>query len=643
MKKKVSKQPEIATGVIRIHPRGFGFLIPDAREMFPEDVFIPRHATLGAVDGDYVEVSVNVLWISEKGPEGRVAKILRRGRSHLAGIVSYVGKKEQIYAYVPLLGEDQSMRIIPSDERQLKVGDRIIIHVKDWGGKKRNPLGEMSSYIGHISDPSCDIAAAIEEFELTSDFPESALEEAKAFGTHVSTADLKQREDLRSLNCLTIDPDTAKDFDDALSLKQEKDGTYYLGVHIADVSHYVKPESALDFEARQRCNSVYFPGSVLPMLPHQLSSHLCSLKAGVNRLTISVFVTIDAEGNVLDYQIKRSVIRSKKRFTYKEAKNVLDGIQTSPFASDLALMVKLCMLLKKKRALRGCIEFTLPDLSLDLDDTGHVKKVSIVEYDISHQLVEEFMLLANEIVATHMGKQGKPLAYRIHEEPNVENIRDFAQTASSIGFKIPPNPTAEELQALFDEARQTPFGQFLATAFIRSMKLASYSTQNIGHYGLGLEYYTHFTSPIRRYIDLIVHRALFNEHADAEALEDQAVKCSEKERLSAKAEASVILLKKLRYLEARRQKKVSVYEAVIVTIKPFGFFFELKEILYEGFLPLPDLSLEIGSKIVVRLEAVDLVTRQTDWTLITPLPKKKGKQQKLFTQRRKKQPKRKNK
>lgn len=616
MHKKKSKNLEFATGVIRINPRGFGFLIPDERELFPDDIFVPRRATMGAIDGDTVEVALNLREISEKGPEGRVIKILKRGRSHLAGIITYVGRKNQLLAYAPLLGDNQMIRILPTEERELKIGDRIIIHVLDWGGRREDCLGEMSTYIGHISDPSCDVQAAIEEFELKDAFPSKVLEEAKGFGLSVKPIEWKDREDLTSQICFTIDPDTAKDFDDALSLTQDSEGNFHLGVHIADVSYYVQPGSPLDQEAALRCNSVYFPGTVVPMLPHTLSSHLCSLKPNVNRLTISVLMTISSEGEVKKYHIFRSVIRSKKRFTYREAKDVLDGIKKHKFADQLKLMADLCLILKKKRAERGSIEFSLPDISFHLMESGDVEKVERVEYDITHQLVEEFMLLANEVVATHMSKQGKPLTYRIHEEPNPENIRDFAATASAIGFTLPDSPTSEQIQHVFDQARETPFGQFLATSFIRSMKLAIYSTENIGHYGLGLEHYTHFTSPIRRYIDLIVHRVLFNTNDEGVDLEEIALRCSDKERLAAKAESSVLLLKKLRYLEAKRKKGEATYDAVIVSIKHFGFFFELKEIMYEGFLPITDKQFALGVKIAVTLLDVDLVTRQTSWKLI---------------------------
>lgn len=592
-------------------------MLPDDRKAFPDDIFIPRKVIHGAVDGDQVEAEINPYSWSEKGPEGKVIKVLKRGRSHVAGTVTYVDRKGQSFAYVPILGEEKIMRVLPSKKRKLKVGDRLIIHVVNWGGQRKESVGEMSSYIGHISDPSCDNAAAIEEFGLKSAFPEEVIEEAKSFGEQVSSRVEKGRKDLRHLNCITIDPATAKDFDDALSLHKEDDGTFSLGVHIADVSYYVKPNSALDTEAQERCNSVYFPGSVIPMLPHELSSHLCSLKPNVNRLAISVLMTLDSQGKLTSYEICRSLIRSKRRFAYEEAKEILDGNKKSAFLAQLKLMVELCALLKKKRVERGSIEFALPDIFIEVTEGGEVRKIDLVEYDITHQMVEEFMLLANEVVATHLSKQGKSLTYRIHDEPNAENLSDFAQTANLFGFRLSSTPTVEELQKLFDEARESPFGQFLAIAFIRSMKLASYSTQNIGHYGLGLEYYTHFTSPIRRYIDLLVHRVLFDEIEKQGDLEALAVRCSEKERLSAKAETALLLLKKLRFLQKALDEGKDTYRAVVASIKPFGSFFELESMLFEGFLPPLEEKLTLGSKIIVRLKEVNLVTRETVWEFLT--------------------------
>lgn len=624
------KNKDYVIGTLRVHTRGFGFLVPDAGG---EDIFIPKRMTKGAVDGDRVEVEVNPLAFSEKGPEGRVNKILERFHSHVAGtVVSEVHKKKGGYAYVPLLGADEEMRLLPF---QGKFGDRVIIEVVHWGSKQKEPLGKVVNVIGTIFDPACDVKAAILEYEIEETFSEKVIDEAKAFGADVTEADCKKREDLRELETFTIDPETAKDFDDALSLHKDKKG-YHLAVHIADVSYYVRPGSALDLSAMDRCNSVYFPGEVVPMLPHELSSHLCSLMPNVDRLAVTVFMTFDFDGELKEHRIARSVINSQKRFSYEEAKQVLDGKKKSKHKKTLDLMVELCHLLKKKRAERGSIEFALPDVFVQIDKKGNPTKIVLVEYDITHQLVEEFMLKANEIVATELSNRGKPLTYRIHEEPNEENIREFAATAYALGFSVPNTPTNEDLQALFDEARSSPFGKFLATSFIRSMKLACYSTQNVGHYGLGLEHYTHFTSPIRRYIDLVVHRLLFDEVREDENLEEIAKLCSEKERLSAKAENAVLTLKKLRYLSAKAGPELeNPFQAIVTKIRPNGFFFELTDCLIQGFIPIDKISdkefivydekrmrlkgkklaFHTGDSLSVHLDELDLVTLETKWSI----------------------------
>lgn len=650
---------DIVKGVLKIHPRGFGFLQPDNSLLYPEDIFIPKHLTKNAVDGDTVEVLINQEAISDKGPEGKVLTILSRSRTHMAGIIRQIDNQGQLIAHVPLLGAQQRVVVDPSEEHSLIVGDRIVMEVLSWGTKETGTHCKFSHYLGNISDPSCDIYAAIEEFELRADFPTHALEEAVRFGKQVSVKSIKDREDLRHLTTFTIDPDTAKDFDDALSLTKDSRGIYHLGVHIADVSYYVKPGTAIDDEARQRCNSTYFPNYCLPMLPAALSENLCSLKPNVNRLTVSVLMTFDSEGELIDHRICRSVIKSTKRFTYREAKKVLDSEKKSVHFKTLNLMVELCRLLKKKRYERGSIEFSLPELVVMVDEKGKPYQTDYITYDITHQMVEEFMLKANEIVAWDLTQKNKNLTYRIHEEPAEENLRDFALLAAAFGFKVSDCPTSQELQKLFEEAGETPFANFLASSYIRRMRLAAYSAENIGHYGLSLTTYCHFTSPIRRYIDLVVHRILFGEDAEFEYLQKIAQKCSEQERISAKAENSVRVLKKLRLLKQMHlQNAYKEYDAIITKVKSFGIYFEIMEVLLEGFLHISELEEDYfifeegkkrlrgtrkggtytsGSSLTVMLKEIDFILQETKWHVVPHHPKietKKAKQTKSKKTRR---------
>lgn len=627
----------VVTGILRMHPRGFGFLQVEDTDLYEEDIFIPKPFTLNAVDGDHVEVQVNPI-ISEKGPEGKVIAILSRTRTHLAGIIREVDRHGEILAYVPLLGQDQRVIVQSSKKFPLKIGDRIVMEVVEWGEKDTETICAPTSILGHISDASCDIPAAIAEFELRGEFPKKVMEEAKKWGNRVSTKEIAQREDLRGIDCFTIDPDTAKDFDDAINVTKDSKGNYHLGVHIADVSHYVHPDSEMDKEAFLRCNSTYFPNYCLPMLPSTLSDNLCSLKPNVNRLAVSVLVDFDSQGNMTNYRIARSVIKSAKRFSYREAKEILDGKKRSRHTPALHLMVELCKLLKRKRYERGSIEFSLPELVVKVDKDGTPYGTDYIEYDVTHQLVEEFMLKANEIVATHLDKKGKNLTYRIHDVPAEENMRDFSVLAGAFGFKLSNNPTPAELQILFDEALNTPYGPYLATSYIRRMRLAIYSPDNIGHYGLSLTHYCHFTSPIRRYVDLVAHRILFGESDDREELDRISQLASERERISAKAEGSVLLLKKLRLLQDFHEKEAfKQHEAVISRIKNFGIYFEVIDFMLEGFLHISEIgndyyiyeessmrlkgrhqggTFTAGDKITVMLKDVDLVMRECQWQMV---------------------------
>ncbi len=630
---------DVVKGIIKMHPRGFGFVQPDVATQLTQDIFIPKHLTKNAVDGDIVEVLIQQDFISDKGPEGKVVTILSRSRTHMAGVVREMDRTGEFVVHVPLLGTQQRVIVQFTEEHPLKIGDRIVMEVIDWGTKETETVCKFSHYLGHISDPSCDIYAAIEEFELRSDFPSNVIKEAESLGKTVSQTDIKAREDLRFLNCFTIDPDTAKDFDDAVSLSKDEYGMYHLGVHIADVSHYVKPGTSLDEEAQMRCNSTYFPGKCIPMLPGALSENLCSLKPNVNRLTVSILMKFDSHGTLIEHEMIRSVIKSTKRFTYKEAKKILDGEKTSPHLPSLNLMVELCQLLKKKRYERGSLEFSLPELVVLVDEKGTPYQTDYITYDITHQMIEEFMLKANEIVAWDLSQKGKNLTFRVHDVPSEENLRDFSFLAAAFGFKVPDFPTPQDLQKLFEEAGDSAYGNYLASSYIRRMRLAAYSAENIGHYGLSLTHYCHFTSPIRRYVDLVVHRILFGENDDLGYLQHISNVCSEQERMSAKAEMRVVLLKKLRLLnQMHTQDPYKEYEAIVTRVKNFGIYFEIINLLLEGFIHISELGEDYfiyeeekmrlrgrhhgtfyapGDRVTVMLKNVDLVYQETQWYIVS--------------------------
>ncbi len=636
------REETLVKGLMFAHPRGFGFVTPHVAGVVKGDIFIPAHLMGGAVHGDEVEVSVTQNETGpakSKGPEGKVITVLKRARSSVAGIIHTVVDREA-WAYVPMFGTKKRVRVYLKKGQEVARGDRVILDVIEWGGEAKETVCEYTRILGNISDPSCDIPAAIEGFGLRSNFPEPVVEEAKALGTRVMQRDIAGREDLRKIECFTIDPDTAKDYDDAVSLTKDSKGHYFLGVHIADVSHYVRPGTALDAEARLRCNSTYFPGIAIPMLPGELSNNLCSLREGVNRLTVSVLIEFDPNGEMLNHRIARSVICSQKRMTYRQAKEILDGERKSKHKATLDLMVEFCYLLKRKRYERGSLEFALPDLAIIVDEQGVPQRNEVIVYDITHQLIEEFMLKANEVIAHNLNNQGLELAYRVHDEPDPENISEFVSLARAFGHILPDEPSPADFQRLFNETKEKPYHQFLTTCYIRCNRLAIYSADNIGHYGLGLSHYCHFTSPIRRYVDLVIHRSLFDFSYAKEDMDIIAQDCSEKERLSARAEAHVVLLKKLRLLQSFQQQSekneemLQQYEAIITRIRPMGFDFEVIDFMLEGNLHVAELdgdyyifdersntlrgertgeTFEVSDRIFVMLKEVDLIYLQSRW------------------------------
>lgn len=623
-------------GSIHVHPRGFAFVTVEDPNI-TQDVFIPKHLTKGAMNGDKVEISVSASLKKNKGPEGSVLFIIERSQSELMGSIVSIDKNKRMTAYVHSLGPKRKILLEIDNTADYNIGDRILMEILDWGDEESPLVCKPMEKMGSMTNPSIDIPAAIKEFNLRDAFLKDVIKEAKSFGKDVTDEDRKGRGDFTGLECFTIDPDTAKDFDDALSITRDEKGEYHLGVHIADVSHYVKPGTKLDEEARMRCNSTYFPGTCIPMLPEELSNHLCSLKENVIRLCISVFMDFDAEGNLLRYKILPGYIYSQKRFTYSQAKKIIDGEMESKHKPSLHKMVELCNLLKAKRAQRGCVDLAMPEVVLQFDKKGMPYDYKIVEYDITHQLVEEFMLKANEIVATDLIKQGKNVIFRIHESPATDNLNDFYALARTFGFQVPANPSQEDIQKLFVQAKTSPYQHQISVAFVRSMKLAIYSEKNVGHYGLSLENYCHFTSPIRRYSDLIIHRLLFAKKK-GDDLKKVAKECSDRERVSFRAESSVLNLKKLRYFkEMLKENPNKKYTATVSRTKPFGLFFEISPIQMEGFIHISEIGddyfefneknqslhgrdtgkkYHLGDTIQVTLERIDLIYQESEWNLV---------------------------
>ncbi len=624
------KKKGLLQGKLSLHSKGFGFV--SAIDVEHDDVFIPSSQIKGSIDGDIVEIQV--LGKSAKGYEGKVVRLIKRERKRIVGIVTQVLKTGEAVIYSPVVGEERDVILVKEEKRKWVLGDRVLMQIEKTTPEKI--FCKLYKLFGNIEDATIDTEVAVEEYQIRKEFPTAVIEEALGFSS-ASSIKKDNRVDLTDLICMTIDPVDAKDYDDALSITKDKKGHYHLGVHIADVSHFVQVGSALDKEAFKRSNSTYFIDSVVPMLPPELSNDLCSLKEKVDRLTASALMEFNENGTLVNYKIVRSIINSRKRFTYEGAKEVLDGKVESPLLPQLKLLVELALKLKAFRKSRGSVELSMPEIRLKIDDKGVPNGYTRIDYDITHQLVEEFMLKANELVAKHLLDQGKDAIFRIHEEPNPENMKDFFSYARLIGFQVPPEPKDEDLIRLFEMAQKSPLLEQLAIRFIRSMKLAIYSENNVGHFGLALENYTHFTSPIRRYSDLVIHRLLFDETYKPN-LKLVALWCTEQERKSFKAEMSVIKLKKLRYLEKIiTETKEKTFSVTITNIKPMGIFFDLDFIGFEGFIRVSNLGREyfhfdekrrvftgektgvtfnIGKPIQVVLESIDLLIQECNWVLL---------------------------
>lgn len=635
MKKKTQPKSsqELYSGIFKGHRLGYGF-VKSLNGDYLSDIFIPKHSTKGAIEGDIVEVEVTSKE-SPKGWEGIVNQVLERKHQKMGAIVTETFSKK-VLAISPLLGMDREIEVSIKDQVNLRVGDRIFIHL-DKPKQNKKLQGRYLDYLGNIKDPSCDVSCAIKEYVLRDEFAEDVLEQVKSFPKKIIPKHYPDREDLTDLCTITIDPDTAKDFDDAISLEKSPKGHTLLGVHIADVSYFVEENSPLDNEASKRCNSTYFPGTCIPMLPSALSDNLCSLKPNVPRLAVSTFITLDSEGQVLNYRTTRSIIESKKRFTYKEVKKILDNKSKSPFKQLLINLRDVAMTLKQVRIERGCLDLALSEAKVHVDKKGNPTHVEVEEYDVTHQMIEEFMLKNNEIIAQYLDEKDLPIPFRIHDDPKSDNLKDFVYLAQTMGFKLSLPPQQKELQELFHEIKGSQLEHQLSVAFVRCMKLATYNPENKGHYGLQLTHYCHFTSPIRRYVDLVIHRTLFNQQS-APDLKEISERCSESERLSAKAETHVRTLKLLRLIQKENKpKKTQVYEAVVSKVKPFGIFFELPFYLLEGFIHISKIGrdyyiyneksgsiigrdtkerLAVGSKFQVKARNICLLTQEVEWQKI---------------------------
>jgi ribonuclease R len=592
-------------GTIQVTRQGMGFVTSEA---FEEDILIPPGFLGTALNGDTVEVSLfaqsHTAKEHGKRREGEVVRVLARAKETLVGTVE---QRRKTYSVVP---DDRKfpvdVAIDAGDLLNAQPGDKVVVQIRSWGGTRLSPEGVIVEVLGRAGEVQTELLSVAREFKLPMNFPSEILEAAERIPTTISAGEIMRRLDFRQEICFTIDPDDAKDFDDAVSLDPLPGGLSRLGVHIADVSAYVKEGTELDQEAYRRGTSVYFPNMVIPMLPEQLSNIVCSLRPHEDRLAFSVFMTVTPKGEIKDYEIRESVIRSARRFTYEEVEAILHGQPSDdplPVLERLRAMHELSTVLTRKRMKEGSIDFESSEAKFRFDRHGKpVEIIKKVRLD-SHRLVEEFMLLANKVVAMHIGlarkeDHVKPFIYRVHDSPDPDRIRELAAFVERLGFKLTLDGgvSSKAMQRLLDQVRGTEVENVINEVALRSMAKAVYSERNIGHYGLAFDYYAHFTSPIRRYPDLVVHRLLKEYRGGMERgrrehllqqLPDIARHSSVRERVAMEAERAAVKVMQVEYMKRHLGDE---FEGVISGATRFGMFVEINDLLVEGMIHVRDLK-----------------------------------------------------
>jgi ribonuclease R len=697
---RVSRQ--YSTGRLNMHRDGYGFLISDQPiEGIRGDIFVPPESAQKAMHGDRVLVHIGRIEHDGRA-DGEIIRVLRRAHTEVVGEFRVkrtgafvIPHDDRIRQWIEI---PNGLEIPEESAAQDRVGaqaievhgsadlDGMIVNceILEFPEDDGHAVGRVIEVLGHPDDFGVDVEVMIRKHHIPHRFPVEVIEQAQRISAVIPDDEIGRRQDFRSFDIVTIDGETARDFDDAVWVERLDNGNYALQVHIADVSHYVTPGSPIDDEARLRGTSVYFPDRAVPMLPLELSTEICSLKPGVDRLVLSVLLEIDHAGEIVGQKCMRGVIRSVERMTYTNVHLLLEGDAAlreryGTLTARFETMRDLALILNRRRVKRGSIDFDMPEPLIEFDEFGQMTGVIRAPRNIAHRLIEEFMLAANEAVAAHIENLGVPMIFRIHEKPDPKRVLDFEQIAATFGYSLGVGPiparkfgntqrrrdgtkvrreielpeevaiTSRHYQKLVAKIEGKPEERILSYLMLRSLKQARYSADNRGHFALAAESYTHFTSPIRRYPDLIVHRILsaWLDGEKARELPEQEIvriaeESSQSERRAADAERELVEWKKAKFMEERVGEE---FDALIISTAKFGFFVELAELFIEGLVPVDTLpgdrylynenvrkiigertrrEYAIGQKVRVILDRVDAVQRQLQFSVVEPVRTAKG-------------------